>query len=366
VNPAAGRVLLAAPRGCCAGVDRAIAAVEKALEVFGPPVYVRRHVVHNEHVVAALQRRGAIFVAELGEVPPAAVVVLAAHGVAPAVRREARQRGLRTLDATCPLVAKVHNEVTRFVQADYDILLIGQPGHDEVIGTCGEAPDRIQVVTGPDEVGRVVVRDPSRVVWLSQTTLSVDETAATVACLRRRFPLLTDPPSDDICYAAQNRQNAVKQIARQADLVLVVGSATSHNSTQLVRVALAAGAAAAHLVDAADGINPDWLAQVRTVGLAAGASAPEILVRGVLDRLSALGFTDVIEVRIAVEEKVFALPRELLRPATPPAIAEPWPGPRRQSDGPIHPRAAAGQPSAQPTRAPAGQGGQIGPAAPVA
>ena len=314
MNPAAGRVLLAAPRGFCAGVDRAIAAVEKALEVFGPPVYVRRNIVHNEHVVAALRQRGAIFVAEVDDVPEAAVVVLAAHGVAPAVRQQARQRGLRTVDATCPLVTKVHSEVGRFVRQGYDILLIGQPGHDEVIGTVGEAPDRIQVVNGPEAAAGVGVRDPSRVVWLSQTTLSVDETAATVACLRRRFPLLIDPPSDDICYAAQNRQNAVKQIARQADLVLVVGSATSHNTTQLVGVALAAGAASAHLIGAADGIDPDWLEQVRTVGVAAGASAPETLVRGVLDRLATLGFTDVVEVRTAVEERVFALPRELVRP----------------------------------------------------
>jgi len=314
VNRAVGRVLLAAPRGCCAGVDRAIAAVEKALEIFGPPVYVRRNIVHNEHVVAALRQRGAIFVAEIDDVPRAAVVILAAHGVPPAVRLQASERGLRTIDATCPLVTKVHNEVGRFVRQGYDILLIGQPGHDEVIGTVGEAPDRIQVVSGPDDAAEVGVRDPSRVVWLSQTTLSVDETAATVACLRRRFPLLIDPPSDDICYAAQNRQNAVKQIAGRADLVLVVGSATSHNTTQLVGVALAAGAASVHLVGAADGIDPDWLEEVRTVGVAAGASAPEILVRGVLDRLATLGFTDVVEMRTAVEERVFALPRELIRP----------------------------------------------------
>jgi 4-hydroxy-3-methylbut-2-enyl diphosphate reductase len=311
VSPAAGRVLLAAPRGCCAGVDRAVATVEKALEVFGPPVYVRRNIVHNEHVVTALAERGAIFVAEVDDLPEDAVVILAAHGVSPAVRQRARQRRLRTVDATCPLVSKVHAEARRFAQAGYDILLIGQSGHDEVIGTRGEAPDRIQVVTGPDDASEVTVRDPSRVVWLSQTTLSLDETEATVACLRRRFPLLTDPPSDDICYAAQNRQNAVKEVARQADLVLVVGSTTSHNTMQLVGVARAAGAPAAHLVGAADGIDPDWLAGMRTVGVAAGASAPETLVLGVLDRLATLGFTEVVEMRVAVEEQVFALPREL-------------------------------------------------------
>jgi 4-hydroxy-3-methylbut-2-enyl diphosphate reductase len=307
----AGTVLLAAPRAFCAGVDRAIAAVDRAIEIFGPPVYVRRNIVHNEHVVAGLRDRGAIFVAEVDEVPDGAVLVLAAHGVAPAVRRRARERHRRTVDATCPLVAKVHNEVTRFVRAGYDILLIGQPGHDEILGTLGEAPDRVHVVSGPDQVDGIDVADPAKVVWLSQTTLSLDEVAATVASLRRRFPLLADPPSDDICYAAQNRQNAVKQIAGQADLVLVVGSATSHNTTRLVDVALKAGAAAARLIGAADGIDPGWLHGVRTVGLTAGASAPEALVRGVLARLAGLGYTDVVEVRTAVERQVFALPREL-------------------------------------------------------
>jgi 4-hydroxy-3-methylbut-2-enyl diphosphate reductase len=311
-GPVAARVLLAAPRGFCAGVDRAVRAVEKALELFGPPVYVRRNIVHNEHVVAALRERGAVFVAEIDDVPEAAVAILAAHGVAPAVRLRARQRGLRTVDATCPLVMKVHKEVRRFAREGFDILLIGQPGHDEVVGTFGEAPDRIQVVSGLQDAAVVEVRDPSRVVWLSQTTLSVDETAATVACLRRRFPLLADPPSEDVCYAAQNRQNAVKQIAGQAEVVLIVGSATSHNTTQLVGVALAAGASAAHLVGEADSIDPGWLEGVRVVGVAAGASAPEALVRGVLDRLATLGCTDVVEVRSAVEEQVFALPRELM------------------------------------------------------
>jgi 4-hydroxy-3-methylbut-2-enyl diphosphate reductase len=249
--------------------------VEKALELFGPPVYVRRNIVHNEHVVAALRERGAVFVAEIDDVPEAAVAILAAHGVAPAVRLRAGQRGLRTVDATCPLVMKVHNEVRRFARDGYDILLIGQPGHDEVVGTVGEAPDRIQLVHGPADAAMVEVRDPGRVVWLSQTTLSMDETAATVALLRRRFPLLADAPSDDICYAAQNRQNAVKLIAGQAEVVLIVGSATSHNTTQLVHVALAAGAPAAHLVGEADSLGPSWLAEVRVVGVAAGASAPK-------------------------------------------------------------------------------------------
>jgi len=262
--------------------------------------------------VAALRDRGAIFVAEVDEVPDGAVVVLAAHGVTPAVRRQARERHRRTVDATCPLVTKVHNEVTRFVRAGYDILLIGQPGHDEIVGTVGEAPDRVHVVSGPDDVGSLDVRDPTKVVWLSQTTLSLDEAAATVASLRRRFPLLADPPSDDICYAAQNRQNAVRQLAAQADLVLVVGSATSHNTTRLVEVALAAGAPAARLIGEADDIDPGWLERVSTVGLTAGASAPEALVRGVLDRLAGLGFTNVVEVRTAVERQVFAQPRELV------------------------------------------------------
>jgi 4-hydroxy-3-methylbut-2-enyl diphosphate reductase len=317
VTQEAGTVLLAAPRGFCAGVDRAIAAVERAIEIFGPPVYVRRNIVHNEHVVAALRDRGAVFVAEVDEAPAGAVIVLAAHGVSPAVRRRAAERGRRTVDATCPLVAKVHHEVTRFVRDGYDILLIGQPGHDEIVGTLGEAPDRVHVVPGPDDAGRVAVNDPTKVVWLSQTTLSLDEVAVTVAGLRRRFPLLADPPSDDICYAAQNRQNGVKQIAADADLVLVVGSATSHNTTRLVDVALAAGAPAARLVGAADSLDPGWLDGVTTVGLTAGASAPEALVRGVLDRLATLGFTNVVEVRTAVEGQVFALPREL---ATSPAV----------------------------------------------
>jgi 4-hydroxy-3-methylbut-2-enyl diphosphate reductase len=309
-----GRVLLAKPRGYCAGVDRAVIAVERALELHGAPVYVRKQIVHNQHVVATLEERGAVFVEETAEVPEGATVVFSAHGVAPSVHDDARARSLQTIDATCPLVTKVHAEARRFAAADYDILLIGHAGHEEVVGTMGEAPDRIHLVDGPDDVDSVQVRDPDRVVWLSQTTLSVDETLETVARLHERFPALKSPPSDDICYATQNRQIAIKQIAGRCDLVIVVGSANSSNSVRLVEVARDAGAAASYLVDNADEINPAWLDDVATVGLTSGASVPEILVDGVLEWLAAHGFADVEEVSAAEERLTFALPREI-RPA---------------------------------------------------
>jgi 4-hydroxy-3-methylbut-2-en-1-yl diphosphate reductase len=308
------RVLLAKPRGYCAGVDRAVQAVEMALQRFGAPVYVRKQIVHNIHVVRSLEQRGAIFVAETEEVPEGAIVVFSAHGVSPQVREDAARRGLRTIDATCPLVTKVHSEARRFAAQDYDILLIGHHGHEEVVGTSGEAPANVHLVDGPAGIASVRVRDPAKVAWLSQTTLSVDETSETVAALRERFPELLDPPSDDICYATQNRQAAVKQIAADSDVVIVVGSRNSSNSVRLVEVALDAGAAAAHLVDDAAEIEPGWLENATTVGVTSGASVPEILVAGVLDRLAESGFSSVEEVEAVAERMVFAPPHELRRP----------------------------------------------------
>ena len=307
------RVLLAKPRGYCAGVDRAVQTVEVALELYGTPVYVRKQIVHNSHVVASLEARGAIFVEEAEEVPEGAVVVFSAHGVAPQVREDARKRGLHTIDATCPLVTKVHNEARRFAAQGYDILLIGHEGHEEVVGTTGEAPANIHLVDGPEESGSTQVRDPAKVAWLSQTTLSVDETQQTVGALRQRFPLLVDPPSDDICYATQNRQAAVKAIASQSDLVLVVGSTNSSNSVRLVEVARDGGAGAAYLVDDASALRPEWLEGVSTVGLTSGASVPEDLVEGMLSRLAESGFDQVEEVEAVPERMQFALPHELRR-----------------------------------------------------
>jgi 4-hydroxy-3-methylbut-2-en-1-yl diphosphate reductase len=305
------RVLLAKPRGYCAGVDRAVQAVEIALTRFGPPVYVRKQIVHNTHVVNQLEKRGAIFVEDTTEVPEGGVIVFSAHGIAPEVRKAAEERGLRAIDATCPLVTKVHNEARRFAASDHDILLIGHEGHEEVIGTTGEAPERVSLVDGPEGAASVQVRDPAKVVWLSQTTLSVDETVQTVAALRERFPQLIDPPSDDICYATQNRQAAVKVIARDSDLVLVVGSPNSSNSVRLVEVAKDAGANAAYLVDDAGEIDDGWLDGAVTVGVTSGASVPEDLVAGVLGKLAALGFEDVEEVEAVKERMSFQLPREL-------------------------------------------------------
>ncbi|MFE7576137.1 MULTISPECIES: 4-hydroxy-3-methylbut-2-enyl diphosphate reductase [unclassified Streptomyces] len=307
------RVLLAAPRGYCAGVDRAVIAVEKALEQYGSPVYVRHEIVHNKYVVQTLEKKGAIFVEETAEVPEGSIVMFSAHGVAPTVHQEAAERKLATIDATCPLVTKVHKEAVRFAQDDFDILLIGHEGHEEVIGTSGEAPEHITLVDGPEDVENVEVRDPSKVVWLSQTTLSVDETMETVGALKEKFPLLISPPSDDICYATQNRQIAVKQMGADADLVIVVGSKNSSNSVRLVEVALGAGAGASHLVDGADEIEEAWLDGVSTVGVTSGASVPEVLVDGVLAWLAERGFEDVEIVKAAEESIVFSLPKELRR-----------------------------------------------------
>jgi 4-hydroxy-3-methylbut-2-enyl diphosphate reductase len=313
-HPTGKRVLLAEPRGYCAGVDRAVETVERALEKHGPPVYVRHEIVHNRHVVETLAQAGAVFVDETDEVPEGAIVVFSAHGVAPSVHASAAERQLQVIDATCPLVTKVHNEAKRFARDDYDILLIGHEGHEEVIGTAGEAPDHVQLVDGPGAVDKVTVRDENKVIWLSQTTLSVDETMDIVERLRQRFPNLQDPPSDDICYATQNRQVAVKAMAPECQLVIVVGSANSSNSVRLVEVALGAGSRAAHLVDCADDIDPAWLDDVATVGVTSGASVPEILVRGVLERLAEYGYAVVQPVTTANETLVFALPREI-RPA---------------------------------------------------
>jgi 4-hydroxy-3-methylbut-2-enyl diphosphate reductase len=310
------RVLLAKPRGYCAGVDRAVQTVEMAIERFGRPVYVRKQIVHNLHVVRSLEKRGAIFVEENEDIPEGSVVVFSAHGIAPDVREDAQERGLRAIDATCPLVTKVHNEARRFAAQDYDILLIGHEGHEEVIGTTGEAPTRVRLVDGPEGADSVEVRDPAKVVWLSQTTLSVDETTETVAALRERFPTLLDPPSDDICYATQNRQAAVKQIAGESDVVIVVGSLNSSNSVRLVEVAKDSGAAAAYLVDDASEIDEHWLDGASTVGLTSGASVPEELVAGVLGWLAERGFDAVEEVEAVKERMAFALPREI-RPARP-------------------------------------------------
>ncbi|MCC8245358.1 4-hydroxy-3-methylbut-2-enyl diphosphate reductase [Saccharothrix luteola] len=305
------RVLLAKPRGYCAGVDRAVVTVEKALEQYGAPVYVRKEIVHNKHVVETLSRRGAIFVDETDEVPEGALVVFSAHGVSPAVHEEAASRQLRTIDATCPLVTKVHNEAKRFAREDYDILLIGHEGHEEVEGTYGEAPSHIQLVDTAEDVDKVVVRDPSKVVWLSQTTLSVDETMVRVRQLQDRFPDLQEPPSDDICYATSNRQTAVKTMAPECDLVLVVGSKNSSNSVRLVEVALQAGARAAYLIDYAREVDPAWLEGVTTVGVTSGASVPDILVMELLEHLATQGYGDVEEITTANEKIAFALPREL-------------------------------------------------------
>jgi len=309
--PTDKRVLLAAPRGYCAGVDRAVIAVEKALELHGAPIYVRKEIVHNKYVVETLTARGAVFVSETDEVPEGARVVFSAHGVSPAVREAADARNLVSIDATCPLVTKVHKEAVRFARENQTILLIGHSGHEEVEGTAGEAPEHTIVVNSPDDVDGLDVPDPDNVVWLSQTTLSVDETMETVRRLRARFPKLQDPPSDDICYATQNRQVAVKKLAPECELVIVVGSANSSNSVRLVEVALQAGAAASYRIDRASELDEAWFTGVDTVGVTSGASVPEILVRDVLDDLARRGFETVSEVRTATEDLMFSLPREI-------------------------------------------------------
>lgn len=312
-NPVTGekKVLLAAPRGYCAGVDRAVIAVEKALDLYGSPVYVRKQIVHNVHVVSELEGKGAIFVEEVEEVPEGSHVVFSAHGVSPAVVNAAADRGLQAIDATCPLVTKVHREAVRFAKTDTQILLIGHAGHEEVEGTAGEAPEHTTIVNGPEDVPHIVVPDPDNVVWLSQTTLSVDETMETVRLLRERFPNLQNPPSDDICYATQNRQVAIKKVAVDADLVIVVGSANSSNSVRLVEVALEYGAKAAYRVDYSSEIKQEWLDGVRTVGVTSGASVPEVLVDEVLRDLAGAGYLTVEEVKTAEEDLMFSLPKEL-------------------------------------------------------
>ena len=307
------RVLLAKPRGYCAGVDRAVVTVEKALELYGAPVYVRKEIVHNRHVVETLAGKGAVFVEENEEVPPGSVVVFSAHGVAPEVHDQAAERGLKAIDATCPLVTKVHKEAVRYAEEDYDILLIGHEGHEEVIGTSGEAPEHIQLVDGPDAVDQVKVRDPEKVVWLSQTTLSVDETMETVGRLKQRLPMLQSPPSDDICYATQNRQQVVKDIAAECDVMLVVGSKNSSNSVRLVEVAVQHGARAGYLIDFAHEIDEAWLEGASTVGLSSGASVPDNLVQDVLAHLAERGFANVEEFEPVTEKIAFSLPRELAK-----------------------------------------------------
>ena len=307
----AKRVLLAAPRGYCAGVDRAVITVEKALDLYGAPVYVRKQIVHNVHVVSSLEKKGAIFVDETDQVPEGSIVIFSAHGVSPQVHQEAAQRNLKTIDATCPLVTKVHQEARRFAKDDLQILLIGHEGHEEVEGTAGEAPDHVKLVDGLDGARSVEIDPNKGVAWLSQTTLSVDETLDAVAILKERFPNLQDPPSDDICYATQNRQVAIKQIAPQADLVLVVGSKNSSNSVRLVEVALEYGAKAGYLIDYASQIEDKWFEGVETIGVSSGASVPEILVTDLLNELAARGYSDVETVTAMEEHLLFAIPPEL-------------------------------------------------------
>jgi 4-hydroxy-3-methylbut-2-enyl diphosphate reductase len=312
-TPVAGvkRVILAAPRGYCAGVDRAVIAVEKALDHYGAPVYVRKQIVHNIHVVTTLEKKGAIFVDEVDEVPVGSHIVFSAHGVSPMVVADAAKRELQAIDATCPLVTKVHREAVRFARDDFEILLIGHTGHEEGEGTMGHAPERTTLVNSPANVPNIVVKNPDHLVWLSQTTLSVDETMETVRLLRERFPNLQDPPSDDICYATQNRQVAIKKVAQEAELVIVVGSANSSNTVRLVDVALENGAKAAYRVDYASEIKQEWLDGVATIGVTSGASVPEVLVQEVLDDLADAGYGDVSQVVTAEEDLMFSLPKEL-------------------------------------------------------
>ena len=301
------KVLLAWPRGYCAGVDRAVDSVERALRIYGPPVYVRKQIVHNIHVVRDLERKGAIFVEEETEVPEGSTVVLSAHGVSPEVYRNSESRRLNVIDATCPLVTKVHAEARRFAKKDNTILLIGHEGHEEVVGTSGEAPEHIRLIGSAEEAAEIDVADADRVAYLSQTTLSVDETNEVIDALRQRFPGIQAPPKDDICYATQNRQESVKAVARQSDVVLVIGSDNSSNSNRLVEVSRAVGASA-YLIDDETEIDPRWLDGVETVGLTSGASAPEWLVDRVVDHLRTLGATEVEEIRVTEESMHFNLP----------------------------------------------------------
>ncbi len=304
------RVLLAAPRGYCAGVDRAVQTVEHALELHGPPIYVRKEIVHNKHVVKELTKRGAIFVDEVDEVPEGARLVFSAHGVSPAVKEHAADRSLRTVDATCPLVTKVHVEARRFAKEGYTIILIGHDGHEEVEGTTGEAPDSILLVETAEDVDRVEVPDPDRVAFITQTTLSVDETAGIIARLRERFPNITSPKADDICYATTNRQLAVKQLASDCDLVLVIGSKNSSNSNRLVDVTRELGTAA-YLIDRAAEVEEEWLDGVDTVGITSGASAPEELVTELVEMFRDRGTTEITELRAIDESVRFMLPKPI-------------------------------------------------------
>ncbi len=304
------RVLLAAPRGYCAGVDRAVQTVERALDLYGAPVYVRKEIVHNKHVVEQLAERGAIFVEQETEVPAGEMVVFSAHGVAPAVHDNAASRQLRTIDATCPLVTKVHVEARRFAAQGYTIVMIGHEGHEEVEGTTGEAPENIVLVQTVAEVADLFVADPNRVAFITQTTLSVDETAEIIAALRARFPAIVSSKSDDICYATTNRQIAVKQLASECELVLVIGSTNSSNSNRLVEVAREHGAAS-HLIDNHEQVEDSWLRGVKTVGITSGASAPEELVTQLVTHFRALGATEVSELRTVHEDVRFMLPKEI-------------------------------------------------------
>jgi 4-hydroxy-3-methylbut-2-enyl diphosphate reductase len=316
MQPAPEKLLLAAPRGYCAGVDRAVQTVERALELYGAPVYVRKEIVHNKHVVAQLRERGAVFVEELDEsVPEGAITVFSAHGVSPAVHADAAKRALRTIDATCPLVTKVHREALKFAAEGYTIVLIGHAGHEEVEGTMGEAPDAIVLVETEEDVDRLEVADPTRVAYISQTTLSVDETRAIIARLRERFPEITGPRTDDICYATTNRQAAVKQMALECDLVLVIGSRNSSNSNRLVDVARAAGADA-HLIDNETQVAEEWLAGARVVGITSGASAPEELVQRLIDFFRARGTSNVAEFEVLREDVRFMLPKTIRQAMT--------------------------------------------------
>jgi 4-hydroxy-3-methylbut-2-enyl diphosphate reductase len=304
------KLYLAAPRGYCAGVDRAVQTVERALDLYGAPVYVRKEIVHNKHVVEELRERGAIFVEEETEVPEGATVVFSAHGVAPSVHANAEARRLRTIDATCPLVTKVHVEARKFAAADYTIVLIGHSGHEEVEGTMGEAPDRIVLVESLEDVDRLEVEDPSKMAYISQTTLSVDETRDIILRLRERFPQITGPRTDDICYATTNRQMAVRQMARECDLVLVIGSRNSSNSNRLVEVARDHGADS-YLIDNAGQVQEEWLEGKRVVGITSGASAPEELVQGLVDFFRDRGTTDIAEFEVIQEDVRFMLPKEI-------------------------------------------------------
>ncbi|MFZ2291781.1 4-hydroxy-3-methylbut-2-enyl diphosphate reductase [Corynebacterium casei] len=315
MTEAGKNVLLAAPRGYCAGVDRAVETVEKSLNKYGAPIYVRKQIVHNKYVVESLAKRGVIFVEEASEAPEGAHLVFSAHGISPAVRKEAEGRKQLTLDATCPLVTKVHREANRFDRDGYHILLVGHEGHEEVEGTAGQAPEVTHLVDGVEGVDKLPQwLENEKLVWLSQTTLSVDETIEIVNHLRKRFPHLENPPSDDICYATQNRQESVKAIAPKCDLMIVVGSTNSSNSVRLVEVALDAGSKTSYLVDYASEIQEEWLDGVETVGVTCGASVPELLVREVLEFLDDRGFNSVEQVTTTTETIQFSLPREL-RPA---------------------------------------------------